>query len=205
MGDPRKLDLNFEELVKIAKAINKNILDNRLRKKEDKISTDHFIRQQFNIARKDFSFTCKDYDIKYDPTTCLYEIPNYNATVMPSDAIVSQKECAAATNQHHKSNAGEINSPIDIENTKTVEALLLQLIDLVKGKQNKVEPVGAELSSSVMHLTSNNKKDDVKSHCNKVYEPIYQEFKKVCDSYQEFLNQDLFSLALLDFINKYRK
>jgi hypothetical protein len=205
VGNAKKLDLKYDELVNIAIALNQNILANKTRSKEERISTDHFIRQQFDISRKDFSFTCKDYGITYNPTTFLYEIPNHNAKVMSSNVIASPKELIAASTEHCKSNAKQNILPKPIENTNNIEALLLQLIDMVKGNSNKVEPIRAELSSSIMNLTSNNTKDDVKSHCNKVYEPVYIEFKRVCDSYQEFLNQDLFSLALLEFIKKYKK
>lgn len=39
----------------------------------------------------------------------------------------------------------------------------------------------------------------------KIYEPIYINFDEVCNSYGNFKRQDLISLAILEFCNKYKK
>ncbi|MBU3093841.1 hypothetical protein KPL35_17555 [Clostridium sp. CF011] len=68
MSNPKKIDLPIEELKKITLAINENTIANKSRSKEDKITTDKFIKQ-FGINRKNFSETIKDTNIKYNEST----------------------------------------------------------------------------------------------------------------------------------------
>ncbi|HEY5589314.1 MAG TPA: hypothetical protein VIK86_10240 [Candidatus Paceibacterota bacterium] len=39
----------------------------------------------------------------------------------------------------------------------------------------------------------------------KIYEPIYNDLNEICNNYGNFKRQDLVSLAILEFCNKYRK
>lgn len=77
MSKPKKLDLPISELNKIALSINKNTIANRTKIKEEKITTDTFIKQ-FGIQRKDFSETIKDTNIKYNKSTFQYVFDDLN-------------------------------------------------------------------------------------------------------------------------------
>ena len=91
IGNPKKLDISLKKLISLALAINKNTISNKSKPKDEKIPTDKFIKQ-FEINRKDFSFTIKDTEITYNKSTFLYDVPeslNINNQVTNVDIITA--------------------------------------------------------------------------------------------------------------------
>lgn len=200
MSIPKKLNLNYEELCNIAKAINENTLLNRIKNKEDRISTDHFLRQKFNISRKDFSFTIKEAGIKYNQTTFMYDIENYksNTNVILEMAATSEEVTKENEAIKYKSSTYIFDS-----NLEEVLPMLSEMIEWYKIQKNdslKIPKEQIELSLNDSRLCG-----DICSHPIKCYENIFLKFKEVCKQYSGYKQQDLISKALLEFIDKYKK
>ena len=73
MSSPGKNNITYDELLRISKELNKNIIANKSRSKEEKIQTDNFIKQ-FGISRKDFTATIRKTNICFDRKAGLYEV-----------------------------------------------------------------------------------------------------------------------------------
>ncbi|RXI50219.1 DNA-binding protein [Clostridium tetani] len=82
-----------------------------------------------------------------------------------------------------------------------MKADLLEVIKLYK-KNN-------EIAIDMEELNINNipeeLKDNIKNRSIKVYDAIYKLFDELCNSYSSIKKQDLLSLALYEFIEKYKK
>ncbi len=200
LSNPKKLNLNYDELYKIVLAINENTLSNKSRSKENKISTGNFLRQKFNINRKDFSFTIKaeKTGIKYNATTFMYDISDtYKSNVKTVEIAepikrIEPHEIEDNAGSNCKNNAYAIsdNAKIFTEETilnkndcknntlvtdsfKDFEPMLLEMMNLYKQHKAKL----------ILHLNHIELQGDVKTHSIKCYEPIFLEFTNVCDSY----------------------
>ncbi|KZL88731.1 hypothetical protein [Clostridium magnum] len=210
MGNPKKLNLDYEKLCEIAKALNENMLANRSRSKENKISNDHFIRQRFDISRKDFSFTIKGTGIKYNQTTFMYDIANYNSItkVMLNTKSSTEAEEEMAATSEEQINEKEVedyksNTFTTLNTLKEIMPTLLEILEwyrLQKDSSTKVILAKLELNLNDPELSGN-----VSPHPIKCYDSIFIKFKEVCKQYPGYKQQDLISKALLEFINKYKK
>lgn len=216
MGKPKKLDLALEQLCKIAEAINKNREKNKNRSKEEKIDTDTFVRKNFKIDRKDFSFSIKDTGIEYNPRTFMYEIPDYKSTTkvindkIQEDTTTEDGNTKVIIKEKQNVEVKEIeaneNKSITLGILNELEAAVPDLLEMVKWY--KLQKEDARDNSSIINELSINQEKlsgEIKGHSVKCYETIYQEFKEVCSQYKSIKDQDLASLALLEFINKYKK
>lgn len=105
MGDALKIS----ELINIANSINKNTVENKKKKKEDRIITDKFVMMRFKISRKKFSKLIKDTEIKYNPKTHMYDVP---------DTINNNK--LSSFNVDLKSSNDDNLSEINTENIKNI-------------------------------------------------------------------------------------
>lgn len=213
MGKPKKLDLTLEQLCKIAEAINKNREDNKNRNKDEKIDTDTFVRKNFKIDRKDFSFTIKKTAIEYNPRTFMYEIPNYksitndqtqeNTTAEDGNTKVITKKIEEAAVKEIETEESKSNTYEILDKLKEITPTLMEMTKWYKLKK---EDIREDSNISIADKLNNEKlSGEIKGHSIKCYESIYQEFKKVCDQYKSIKDQDLASLALLEFIDKYKK
>lgn len=104
------------------------------------------------------------------------------------------------------------NNTLILQSEKdTINKDLLELIDL---KPDLVELIklykkNNEIVIDMEELNINNipeeLKDNIKNRSIKVYDAIYTAFDELCSSYSSIKKQDLLSLSLFEFIQKYKK
>lgn len=220
MGKPKKLDILFEDLIDIALSINKNTIANKSKPKEDKIPTDKFIRQ-FGISRKDFSETIKDTEIKYNPSTFLYDIPKVlsgNNKVTSVDVVTvdgNEQESNYKVTTENKQQSNNKLTTID-EPTQNLTVNLKN----IPSELRKVMLLSAELEE-VVHWYRKHKNDDMIidipeiniNHLDLEGELTVRSFKtytKVLDKFTEYCKgkketqKDLIALAIIEFMEKYK-
>ncbi|MGH4140737.1 hypothetical protein [Clostridium sp.] len=214
MGITKKVDLTIEELKDIALAINKNTVANKNIIKEDKISSDKFIKQ-FGINRKDFSETIKDTCIKYNKSKVLYTTDNsqmsfFNTEVYKSSDKVNLPKPLVKQEVHKEttvSSSKEIQSipkdtlqlPQEFSELLALTGELKEMVDLYK-KQTNTNII------DIPDININNSKLDgeIITRSFKMYKEIADEFSKFAEDRKE-KQKDLISLAILEFIDKYKR
>lgn len=235
MGDARKLDLSFQRICDIARSLNQNILDNKRRTKENKIPTDHYITQTFNVSRKNFNFTAKEYGVQFDRTTGLYEIP---AEV---NKINTKVNAYKVNNGSKEVNQVQVLKNNDVNNTNT-KSIPIKDKDIDQSTPSSDESLPTNiheiseqlnkiLSNEILSLTDNVKEmlewyeahkdkkilEDTEINLNndklsgevvtrsyKVYKTVSEEFSQFAADRKESI-KDLISLALVEFVEKYKK
>ncbi len=222
MGKPKKLDLPYNKLVEIAKAINENTIANRDRSKEEKITTDNFIKQ-FGINRKDFSETIKDVTIDYNKSTFLYDIRGSkefkfqsNSEVLPHEKQQSNSKVILTEieeiQQEFLSNAEVM--PMKNNTEMVVKKEVLQVIkkaidieypELTEIIEQYKKSQGHKNIIEVPQINLDNKKlqGNVISKSFKSYEGVYDDFIEFCKGRKE-TQKDLIALAIVEFIEKYK-
>ncbi|MGK0468459.1 hypothetical protein [Clostridium sp.] len=230
MSKAKELNLPIEKLIEIAKALNKNTIANKDKNKEEKISTDKFIKDTFNVNRKDYIETIKGTGVGYNKSTFLYDIPDATEGKKKSqfsNTLVTPVENKGST-QNLSNNSQEtflekINSntkviPVKKYNNNTSVVLKTEVRDAVKAtikteypeieeminwyrnqktNENIIDVPEIELSNSML-------KGDVVSRSVKTYKIALDEFVGFCKERKE-TQKDLIALALVEFINKYRR
>lgn len=215
MSKPKQLDLDYTSLVNIAKEINKNTFENKTRSKEKKISTDLLLKNKFNINRKNFSFSIKNTDIKYNPSTHLYDIgsDNYkNNTKITQHKDIQNRNHTSNMHLPDKNNTLVKNNKMELELKKVLD-FKKEVLDLLNIKDDLIDMLDHHKNNQnvmvIPELNINNipeklqKKIVTKSI--KIYEPIYKKFNNLCSKYPGIKKQDLISLCILEFIYKYKK
>ena len=213
MSKPKKLDLEIEKLEEIAQAINENTTANRNKNKDDKISTDIFIRQ-FGINRKDFSETIKDTNINYNKSTFQYDIGEVNF----STTKVNFKEVNKGNAKVNYSKPAEKQEIYEGSNSKQIESIqkntfqlpneFKELLSLTGDLKEMVGWYKKQTSTNIIdvpELNINNSKleGDVVTRSFKMYKSIAEEFTKFAENRKE-KQKDLISLAILEFIDRYK-
>ena len=219
IGNPKKLAISLEKLISIALSINKNTLANKSKTKEEKIPTDKFIKR-FEINRKDFSFTIKDTEIKYNKSTFLYDIPEgltinnkvTNVDITPIESNKQQSNYKVTTEGTQQSN--QIVTPIEKKqsistNLKNLPVELRKIID----QSSEIE----EMLYWYRHHKDDDKIIEVPeidvNHADLQGELMVRSFKtyaKVLDKFAIFckgkkeMQKDLIALALVEFMNTYK-
>lgn len=87
------------------------------------------------------------------------------------------------------------------------------LLELVKNKDDLLNIIREYKSNTkIIEIPELNINDipsklrkDINTRSLKIYDPIYNLFNELCDEYPSIKKQDLISLALLEFFNKYKK
>jgi len=219
ISNPKKLDISLEKLISIALSINKNTISNKSKTKEEKIPTDKFIKR-FEINRKDFSFTIKDTEIKYNKSTFLYDIPEglrinnkvTNVDIMPTEPNKQQSNYKVTTEGKQQSN--QIVTPIEKEqpistNLKNLPVELRKIID----QSSEIE----EMLYWYRHHKDDDKIIEVPeidvNHADlqgelmvrsfKTYARVLDKFAVFCKGKKE-MQKDLIALALVEFMNTYK-
>lgn len=187
MSKPKKLDLEFSELVKITKAINKNALANKSRSKDKRIKTDKFLKDTFNINRKDFSFTIQDTPIKYNPSTFLYLIPKE----YQSNTNTTTEEIAVTVNEPSQGNTKELLKNLLKEEYPEFEEML-EWYRSYKGN-----------TAAVINLDNPKLTGDIISKSFKTYESVLNDFISFCKNKKQ-TQKDLIALALTEFMEHYK-
>ncbi|MCB2356892.1 hypothetical protein [Clostridium estertheticum] len=220
MSNPKKIDLPMEELKKITLAINENIIANKSRSKEDKITTDEFIKQ-FGINRKNFSETIKDTNIKYNKSTFFYDIgidgkENFPATKVNSKQVNIGSEKTNYSKLVKNQDVYQVTTeskPKEIQNISKdkfqIPSEFKEILSLTGDLKEMLSWYKKQTNTNIIELPElniNNPKLDgeVVTRSFKMYKEIAEDFSCFADSRKE-TQKDLISLALVEFINKYRR
>jgi hypothetical protein len=220
MNNPKKVDLPIEKLKEITLAINANTIANKSRSKEDKISTDKFIKQ-FGINRKNFSETIKDTDIKYNRSTFFYDIGsngqvNFLTTKVNLEEVNKSSEKVNVTKPMEKQKVYQETTksrPKEIQsipmNTVALPAEFKEILSLTGDLKEMLSWYRKQTNTNIIEISElniNNPKlsGEVVTRSFKMYKEIAEDFSEFADSRKE-TQKDLISLALVEFINKYRR
>ncbi|MBK5200326.1 MAG: hypothetical protein JJE21_02210 [Spirochaetaceae bacterium] len=208
IGNPKKLDISLEKLISIALSINKNTVSNKSKTKEQKIPTDKFIKQ-FEINRKDFSFTIKYTEIKYNKSTFLYDLPE----VLPSNIKVTNVDIISVKDDKQQSN----NKVTPVEhlnqspsaNLKSLPVELRKIINqsaeieemLYWYRHHKDDDKIIEVPE--ININHTDLEGDLMVRSFKTYVKVLDKFAVFCKDKKE-LQKDLIALALVEFIDRYK-
>ncbi|MCB2357085.1 hypothetical protein [Clostridium estertheticum] len=227
MGQPKKLKLTMDKLIEIAIEINKNTIANRNRSKDDKIPTDKLIRG-FGINRKNFSVTIQDTDIKYNKSTFLYDIPSEFITNNKSDTIVIDSETNVKTVNKPNNDSETLESPkseiivspqsetivslskTDLESfdkrIKSIEEMKYEFEEMNNWyrEQRKKENI-IDIEIPEIKIDKKWLKEDPSTRGFKVYPSVIAKFKEFSKENNQYTMQDLMAMALLEYIDKYKK
>jgi len=212
VGKSKKLDISLEKLVSIALSINENTIANKHKLKEEKISTDKFI-QQFNINRKDFSFTIKDTEINYNKSTFLYDVPQVlisnnevtNTDTIPLEEYKPKSNYKVTIIEKPKSN----QKVTPITNLKTLPMELQKVINqsadidemLSWYKHHKDDDKIIEVPEiDVNHIDL---QGELMVRSFKTYAKVLDKFTIFCKGKKE-MQKDLIALALVEFMGTYK-
>ncbi|MBW9158666.1 hypothetical protein [Clostridium tagluense] len=224
MSKAKVLDLPTEKLIEIAKALNKNTIANKGRSKEEKVSTDKFIKDTFDINRKDYIETTKGIGIGYNRSTFLYDIPDMMTSSNSIITPIENKDAQQGLQSNYKSTLSEeLQSntkvtPAKKHNNNTSVVLKTEVLDAVKATIKMEYPEIEEMIKwyrnqktdeniiEVPEIDLNNSmlKGEVVSRSIKTYKAALDEFVEFCKTKKE-TQKELIALALVEFVNKYRR
>ncbi|MPQ33943.1 hypothetical protein E4V42_21315 [Clostridium estertheticum] len=230
MSKAKKLDLSIEKLIEIAENLNKNTIANKSRSKEEKISTDKFIKYTFDINRKDYIETTKGTGIGYNKSTFLYDIIKISEgkeEITSSNTIVTPRENKdieqVLKNNYQETFLKELQSNtkatlIEKDNNNTSVVAKTEVTEAVKNAIKSEYPEieemiqwyknkrGNENIIDVPEIDLNNHmlKGEVISRSVKTYKIVLDEFVSFCKGQKE-TQKDLIALALVEFVNKYKR
>jgi len=106
-----------------------------------------------------------------------------------------------------------IVEPIKDYNTKALQKYEKDIIELISRKNDILEMLKNYKNNTpiddIPELNINSLPKDLQKNITnksiKIYNPIYKLFDEICSQYGSFKKQDIISLALLEFYNKYKK
>ncbi len=186
MGIRKKLDISYEKLVEIALELNENIIANKTRIKEEKISTDTYIKK-FGINRKDFSETIKNTDISYNKSTFLYDINKDDTKV--NDGLIK-----VIPKLYHKS---ETSANTEVLELLDIKGEILEIIEWYKNQKNITEI--PEIKIDIEKLSGK-----VYTKGFKIYEEVMSKFDIFCKVHKQYTKQDLMAMAIIEYMEKYK-
>jgi hypothetical protein len=242
MGVAKKLDLPLEKLIEIASAINENTIANRIKQKEDKISTDKFITK-FGINRKSYSASIKDTEIRYNSSTFLYDISGETVVKSKSETVVSlnknkdKEENYTTKKLNSESFVVKSETEINLANKQNNES---EVIVLPQGETfvslnetalahfdkriNSIEEMRYDIEEMMEWYRAQKKKENIidveipeikidKDCLNeepstrgfKIYPSVVAKFKEFCKVNSQYTMQDLMAMAMIEYIDKYKK
>ena len=223
MRKAKELNLPIEKLIEIAKALNENTIANRCRNKEEKISTDKFIKDTFDINRKDYIETTKGTGIGYNKSTFLYDIIEIKEEKEQITPIENKDVVQLLPSNYQETFLDKLQSstkitPIEEHSNNTTMVLKTEVVDAVKATikmeypeiedmikwyrtqkadENIIEVPEVDLNNSML-------KGEVISRSIKTYKAALDEFVEFCKSRKE-TQKDLIALALVEFVSKYKR
>lgn len=138
----------------------------------------------------------------------------YNADISRYDkdnTIVIQLD-KSITKEPQKSKERAITTTRE-GNTKELQKYDNDILELAKYKDELLEMLKNYKSNTKVTAGSTldinslpwEMKKDIVNKSIKVYEPVYKAFDELCNSYSSYKKQDLISMAILEFCNKYKK
>jgi len=219
MSKARNLDLSLKELVSIAVAINENTIENKIRLKDEKIPTDKFVRQ-FGVNRKDFSETIKLTEINYNKSTFLYDVPK---SIKSTESVENQGFNKSETPVINKSvtkvsNVKELETVVIEKKTKNETSVMIknmkeevqefsnikiEINEMLGWYRNQKNIIDVEIP--VIKIDSQKfKNEQAITRGVKLYLSAFNIFKDFCLENGQYKMQDLVSMALIEYANKYR-
>lgn len=212
MSEVRVLDMSYLELARIAKAINENTLANKNREKDKKIKTDHFIKK-FGINRKNFSATIKEkkLPIKYNSSTFLYDIDenfieSIDAEVVNVDKLTI-KENVRKNLDKSKEKSEAIIIPEKFNDIKFFIKNKDKFFDMLEWYEDRKEKENIKLNSVSQRIDIDDYAEELRGEVSvkylKIYTNIYKRYEKFFDKYPKISKQDMLSLALLLFCERF--
>ena len=219
MSKAKNLNLSLKELIYIAVAINENTLENKIRLKDEKIPTDKFIRK-FEINRKDFSETIKLTEINYNKSTFLYDVPEsikgtepvVNKGFNESETLVINK---SVTKVNNIKNSG--NTSIDKKNKNETSVIIknikeevqefsnikIEITEMLEWYRNQKNIIDVEIP--IIKVDSQKfKNEQAITRGVKLYLSAFNTFKDFCLENGQYKMQDLISMALIEYADKYK-
>ncbi|MDF2505181.1 hypothetical protein [Clostridium sp.] len=212
MSEVKVLDIPYLELVRIAKAINENTLANKNREKDKKIKTDQFIKK-FGINRKNFSATIKEkrLPIKYNSSTFLYDIDesfieSIDAEVVNVDKSTIKEKARKNLNKS-KEKSEVIIVPEKFNDIKLFINNKDKFFEMLEWYEDKKEKEDIELNSISQRIDIDDYAEELQGEVSvkylKIYTNIYKRYEKLFDKYPKISKQDMLSLALLLFCERF--
>ncbi len=215
MSKAKKLELTVQKLTKIAKAINENTITNRTRNKDDKISTDIFIRQ-FKINRKDFSETIKYTNIQYNKSTFQYEsddienLNNQSNTLVTPEKIVhnNKRDTRVTSTKYNDSETKVIKSEtlktsLAIVEFEDMKSGLVEMLGWYKDQRAKENIIDIEIP--IIYIDRDDLTEQAITRGFKIYPSVVAEFKEFCKQNSQYTMQDLMAMAMKEYMSKYKK
>jgi len=106
-----------------------------------------------------------------------------------------------------------VTEPTYEGNTKTLQKYEKDIIELISKKNDILEMLKNYKNNTTksdkpqLNINSlpNNLQKDITNKSIKIYNPIYKLFDEICSQYGSIKKQDIISLALLEFYNKYKE
>lgn len=219
MSKARNLNLSLKELIYIAVAINENTLENKIRLKDEKIPTDKFIRK-FEINRKDFSETIKLTEINYNKSTFLYDVPEsikgtepvINKGFNESETLVINKSVTKVSNIKDLGNTSidkknKNETSVIIKNIKEevqeFSNIKTEINEMLKWYRNQKNIIDIEIP--IIKVDSQKfKNEQAITRGVKLYLSAFNTFKDFCLENGQYKMQDLISMALIEYADKYK-
>lgn len=219
MSKSKILNLSLQELISIAVAINKNTIENKSKSKDQKIPTDKFVRK-FEINRKDFSETIKLTEINYNKSTFLYDIPE---AIKSNEPIKNRPFNRSETSVINKSKTKVINvkkseTPvIGIQNKNETSVMIENMKEEVQEFSNIKTEINEmlgwyhnqkniiDVEIPIIKIDSQKfKNEQAITRGIKLYLSAFNTFKKFCLENGQYRMQDLVSMALIEYADKYK-
>ena len=219
MSKARNLNLSLKELIYIAVAINENTLENKIRLKDEKIPTDKFIRK-FGVNRKDFSETIKLTEINYNKSTFLYDVPESIKGTEPvgnkgfneSETLVINKSITkigiikdlenTSIDKKNKNETSDIIKNIK-EEVQEFSNIKIEINEMLEWYRNQKNIIDVEIP--IIKVDSQKfKNEQAITRGVKLYLSAFNTFKDFCLENGEYKMQDLISMALIEYADKYK-
>lgn len=145
----------------------------------------------------------------YNANTSQYNKDN-TIVIEPLKSIVkvSQKPHERVITTLNKGNTKELQK---YDNTIELQKYANDILELINYKDELLEMLKNYKSNTIdmQELNINSLpqeiQKDVSNKSIKIYDPVYKMFNELCDTYGNYKKQDLISLALYEFYNKYKK
>jgi len=216
MSKAKKLNLSLEELIHIAISINENTLENKSRLKDEKISTDKFVKQ-FEISRKNFSETIKLTEINYNKSTFLYDVPEDIKSTNPTEnqrfnksetSVIDKGEAKirnVKTSEIAKKNTNETSVMIktlkeEVHEFSNIKTELNEMLEWYRNQKNIID-----IEIPIIKIDSQKFKDEQAiTRGVKLYLSAFNTFKNFCLENGQYKMQDLISMALIEYADKYK-
>jgi hypothetical protein len=219
MSKARNLNLSLKELIYIAVAINENTLENKIRLKDEKIPTDKFIRK-FEINRKNFSETIKLTEINYNKSTFLYDVPGsikgtepvVNKGFNESETLVINKSVTKVSNIKDlgntlidKKNKNETsvfikNIKEEVQEFSNIKTEINEMLEWYRNQKNIID-----VEIPIIKVDSQKfKNEQAITRGVKLYLSAFNTFKDFCLENGQYKMQDLISMALIEYADKYK-